>query len=55
MISRIRNKYLRRSALILSAPLVAILLVIYNFGLGLLSSYDEYTEAFARAWKGRKQ
>lgn len=54
MISRIRNKYLRRLALILSAPFVAILLIIYNVGLGLLSSYDEYTEAFGQAWKGRQ-
>jgi len=54
MISHIRNKYLRRSVLVLTSPLFVLAFATCKGGLALLTTYEEYTDAFKGAWKGRQ-
>lgn len=54
MISHIRNKYLRRSVLILSSPFFILAIAACNICLGILATYEEYTDAFKGAWRGRQ-
>lgn len=50
MIGRIKNKYLRRTLLILSTPFVAILLILCDMCISFIYSCKELKDAFIEAW-----